>query len=131
MAAILRTCDSCGHPLTSPTGQDVFFVVRVQVSKAVAWGPGERDRARLTAEAARRNGDLRMAAALEALEPATFPADRVPSLEAHADLRVCAECVQRGPTAVKVDGTASGIDLLSIIRAVELGERRVAPSETT
>lgn len=118
----VRTCDSCGGRLAAPGGGDVFFVVRLQITKGTAWGPVQEAAGERMAAEARRMGMKGLADALDRGEPATIVGDLAPSLITHADLRVCSSCVERGATAVRADGEPGGLDLLALIRGAELGD---------
>lgn len=124
-----RTCDSCGGRLAIPGGGDVFFVVRLQITKGTSWGPAQEAAGERMAAEARRMGMKALADSLEAGEPATIVGDKAPALVTHADLRICSPCVERGATAIKRDGEPGGLDLLNLIRAVELGDRVVSSPE--
>ncbi len=91
----------------------MFFVARIQITKAHAWTPGERYAGADFAQKTRDLGLKRLADALDASEPAVIVGDRVPSLMAHADVRMCAACVEAGRP----------LDLTAMIKAVELGTR--------
>ena len=123
----LKTCDSCGGVLAAASGRDVFWVVKVQIMKGVAWGPEERARAERAVQAA---GGGALGKALADVEPAEIPGLRIPSLVTNADLRICAKCIEHGPTAVQVDGGTAGIDILALVRASEVGGPRVPTPET-
>lgn len=123
----LKPCDSCGGPLAIQKGQDVYFVVRVQISKATAWGVEDRAAAEKMIADARRLGLKRLADAASRIEPGEIIGDRVPALMTHADLRICARCVEK---AALKDPDAGGIDLLGMVRASEFGSRDVPSSKT-
>lgn len=116
-----RSCDSCGGRLAIPGGGDVFFVVRLQITKGTSWGPEQAKAGDRMAQEARRMGMKALADALDDGEPATIVGDKAPGLITHADLRICSGCVERGATIIKPDGTPGGIDLPGLIRAAELG----------
>ncbi len=123
----LKACDSCGGPLATASGRDVFWVVKVQIMKATAWGPVERARAERIVD---MEGNTALGKALADVEPAEIPGRLIPSLVTNADLRICAKCVEHGPTAVQVDGGEAGIDILALVRASEIGGSRVPTPET-
>lgn len=115
----MRTCDSCGGELTRETGRDVFFVVRLQITKATAWTADERRRAADLVTNVRKLGDARLADELAKIEPAEIIGDKAPNLMTHADLRICPDCVQQGRT----------LNLIDLIRATEFpGTPRVPSS---
>lgn len=124
----LKTCDSCGGVLATDHGRDVFWVVKVQIMKAAAWGPVERARAdRIVA----LEGSSALGKALADVEPAEIPGLRIPSLVTHADLRICANCVLTDWTSVTlVGGKPGGVNVIDLIRASEIGGPRVPTPET-
>lgn len=128
---MIRSCDSCGQPVGGKTaGGDMFFVVRVQIMKGTTWRPDQAAAAGRMVQEARRSGMNALANALDAVEPADIIGDRVPSQVTHADLRVCADCVLKGPTVIRPDGNPGGIDLLGLVRSTEVGGPRVPTPET-
>ena len=127
----MKRCDSCGQDLDPGGGGDVFFVVRVAITKGRAWDRIERAKAADLAAECRRLRLLSLADALADVEPAEIPGLRIPSLVTNADLRVCAKCVELGPTSIRADGGKTGIDVLDLVRASEIGGPRVPSSEAT
>lgn len=127
---MLRTCDSCGQNLVRPGERDMFFVVRLQITKGVSWGPDQTAARERMVQESRRSGMNSLANALDACEPADIVGDRIQSLTTRADLRICAECVEHGPTSFRADGGKAGIDVLALVRASEVGGPRVSPPET-
>lgn len=123
----LRTCDSCGGQLAHGSGGDVFFVVRLQITKGAAWGPVQTAAADRMAKEARRSGMKALADALDAGEPAEIIGDTAPKLVRHADLRICGKCIEQGGPFMRPDGPESGIDLLELVRASEMGTHVPTP----
>jgi len=123
----LKSCDSCGGALVdSRGGSDVFFVVRLAITKATAWTPDEQARAEQILKL--EGASSRLGKTLAEMEPAEIVGDRVPSLMKHADLRICAYCVQGRPNPSAA--FVPGINLIDIIRATEIGADRVPTPKT-
>jgi hypothetical protein len=107
----------------------MFFAVRVQITKGTTWRPDQAAAAGRMVQEARRSGMNALANALDAVEPAEIIGDRLPSHVTHADLRICADCVLKGPTIIRADGSPGGIDLLGLVRSTEIGGPRVPTPE--
>jgi len=112
----LRRCDSCARTI-GLKGGEIFFAVRLSITKGTTWGPAQVQAAERMAGEARRFGMKALVDALDAGEPADIVGDTAPVLCHHADVRICAECITTGALGV-------GVDVIDLIRASEgTGER--------